>query len=295
MNIPGVKKYVRKAIRYEEDNNGEYIRNEGTGYYPVAGEIDGGKEQSAGYYLATEYPLSTATLVKVESREKVEVGDGYGNWLIRGGLSGMPAGTRLRVLSQEDNNNPRIFVHSGNDINETKYVKGKDFVIPTMWDGFTITKGRLDIGSSQFDGGAGARIFNNVTLKNCIVTDNWNTPVGRGDIEIRGGGVYCYGGTMVNCYIQKNRMGCVGTDGNFNENGVAYGGGIYTAYSTLYNCIIAENEANANYADGAGVCMEVGEFYNNTVLKNRAEGRSRACGGIRLWVGVKTSIPGTKT
>lgn len=62
-------------------------------------------------------------------------------------------------------------------------------------------------------------------------------------------------------------MGCVGTDGNFNENGVAYGGGIYTAYSTLYNCIIAENEANANYADGAGVCMEVGEFYNNTVLK----------------------------
>lgn len=148
VNIPGVKKYVRKAIRYEEDNNGEYIRNEGTGYYPVAGEIDGGKEQSAGYYLATEYPLSTATLVKVESREKVEVGDGYGNWLIRGGLSGMPAGTRLRVLSQEDNNNPRIFVHSGNDINETKYVKGKDFVIPTMWDGFTITKGRLDIGSS---------------------------------------------------------------------------------------------------------------------------------------------------
>ena len=293
VNIPGVKKYVRKAIRYEEDNNGEYIRNEGTGYYPVAGEIDGGKEQSAGYYLATEYPLSTATLVKVESREKVEVGDGYGNWLIRGGLSGMPAGTRLRVLSQEDNNNPRIFVHSGNDINETKYVKGKDFVIPTMWDGFTITKGRLDIVSSQFDGGAGARIFNNVTLKNCIVTDNWNTPVGRGDIEIRGGGVYCYGGTMVNCYIQKNRMGCVGTDGNFNENGVAYGGGIYTAYSTLYNCIIAENEANANYADGAGVCMEVGEFYNNTVLKNRAEGRSRACGGIRLWVGVKTSIPGT--
>lgn len=128
VNIPGVKKYVRKAIRYEEDNNGEYIRNEGTGYYPVAGEIDGGKEQSAGYYLATEYPLSTATLVKVESREKVEVGDGYGNWLIRGGLSGMPAGTRLRVLSQEDNNNPRIFVHSGNDINETKYVKGKDFL-----------------------------------------------------------------------------------------------------------------------------------------------------------------------
>lgn len=288
----GVQRY-KKGERFgffQADNNGEYIKFKSEGNYPVA---DGGEEQSAGYYLATEYPLSTATHVKVVPGQKEEVGQGYGNWLKSDGISGMPADARLRVLSQEDNNNPRIFVHSGNDINETKYVKGKDFDIPTMWDGFTITKGRLDIGSSQFDGGAGARIFNNVTLKNCIVTDNWNTPVGTGDIEIRGGGVYCYGGTMVNCYIQKNRMGCVGTDGSFNENGVAYGGGIYTAYSTLYNCIIAENEANANYADGAGVCMEVGEFYNNTVLKNRAEGRSRACGGIRLWVGVKTSIPGT--
>ena len=183
----GVQRYEKGGFGFfQADDNGEYIKFKSEGNYPVA---DGVEEQSAGYYLATEYPLSTATLVKVESREKVEVGDGYGNWLIQGGLSGMPVGTRLRVLSQEDNNNPRIFVHSGNDINETKYVKGKDFVIPTMWDGFTITKGRLDIGSSQFDGGAGARIFNNVTLKNCIVTDNWNTPVGRGDIEIRGGGV----------------------------------------------------------------------------------------------------------
>lgn len=301
VDIPGVQKYdvipyssSYNVGSYTESSTGEYIEwHDKTGYYPVSSAVSGSLVERSGYYIATDYPLSTATHVKVESREKVEVGDGYGNWLIRGGLSGMPAGTRLRVLSQEDDNNPRIFVHSGSEINETKYVKGKDFDIPTMWDGFTITKGRLDIGSSQFDGGAGARIFNNVTLKNCIVTDNWNTPVDRGDIEIRGGGVYCYGGTMVNCYIQKNRMGCVGTDGNFNENGVAYGGGIYTAYSTLYNCIIAENEANANYADGAGVCMEVGEFYNNTVLKNRAEGRSRACGGIRLWVGVKTSIPGT--
>lgn len=299
--ISGVQKYrividehefFTKKNGYHEDGNGEYIEWKGEGSYPVDESI-GGDNITAGYYPAANYPLSTATHVKVESGQKEEVGQGYGNWLVSNGISGMPADARLRVLSQEDNNNPRIFVHSGNDINETKYVKGKDFDIPTMWDGFTITKGRLDIGSSQFDGGAGARIFNNVTLKNCIVTDNWNTPVGTGDIEIRGGGVYCYGGTMVNCYIQKNRMGCVGTDGNFNENGVAYGGGIYTAYSTLYNCIIAENKANANYADGAGVCMEVGEFYNNTVLKNRAEGRSRACGGIRLWVGVKTSIPGT--
>ena len=114
----GVQRYEKGGFGFfQADDNGEYIKFKSEGNYPVA---DGVEEQSAGYYLATEYPLSTATLVKVESREKVEVGDGYGNWLIQGGLSGMPVGTRLRVLSQEDNNNPRIFVHSGNDINETK-------------------------------------------------------------------------------------------------------------------------------------------------------------------------------
>lgn len=198
-----------------------------------------------------------------------------------------------RVLSQADDNNPRIFVHRGDGLNETKYIKGRDFEYPTTWDGFTITQGRLDIGSSQFDGGAGARIFNNVTLKNCIVTDNYNTPT-QSNAEIRGGGVYCYGGTMVNCYIQRNHMGVINSyGGNYQYNGVAYGGGIYTAYSTLYNCVIAENEITAQYADGAGVCMEVGEFYNNTVVKNVATGNTRACGGIRLWVGKRTAIPGT--
>ena len=300
VDIAGVQKYTLSQPGTTNgtataDDNGNYIEwPEKTGYYPVSSTVNGTLVERSGYYIATDYPLSTATHVKVEPGQKVEVGQGYGNWLKSDGISGMPQGTRLRVLSQEDKNNPRIFVHSGSQINETKYVKGEDFKIPTMWDGFTITKGRLDIGSSQFNGGAGARIFNNVTLQNCIVTDNWNTPViNSGDREIRGGGVYCYGGTMVNCYIQKNRMGCVNTNGEFNNSGVAYGGGIYTAYSTLYNCIIAENEINAQYADGAGVCMEVGEFYNNTVLQNNATGSNRACGGIRLWVGVKTSIPGT--
>ena len=35
--------------------------------------------------------------------------------------------------------------------------------------------------------------------------------------------------------------------------------------------------------------MEVGEFYNNTVVKNKASqvtsGEHRTCGGIRIWVG----------
>ena len=67
----GVQRYEKGGFGFfQADDNGEYIKFKSEGNYPVA---DGVEEQSAGYYLATEYPLSTATLVKVESREKVEV------------------------------------------------------------------------------------------------------------------------------------------------------------------------------------------------------------------------------
>ena len=82
VNIPGVKKYVREEnwwVSFEENENGEYIRNIGAGYYPVAEGITDSEEHSADYYKATDYPLSTATHVKVEPGQKVEVGQGYGN------------------------------------------------------------------------------------------------------------------------------------------------------------------------------------------------------------------------
>lgn len=193
----------------------------------------------------------------------------------------------LRVLGQEDKYNPRKFENPdyyGNVSFETVYYYNDKFEIETKWDGFTIQKGFLNIGNTRDDGGAGARIYENVTLTNCIIQDNENYQ--RSDAnptDGRGGGVYSFGGTLINCYIQKNKLG---RDASETTNWAAcYGGGIYMNYGTLYNCVISENTVRAAYADGGGVLIECGEFYNNTVVNNEANGSKRGAGGLRVWVG----------
>lgn len=193
-----------------------------------------------------------------------------------------------RVLSQRDDFSPREFGDAstyGNKNFETNYFYNGKFEIPTCWDGFTIQKGYLNIGDARGDGGAGARIYENVTLKNCIIQDNENYQRGTGEAssDSRGGGVYSFGGTLTNCYIQGNRLGRIGQY-NFG-NSACYGGGVYLNYGTLYNCIIADNEIKAGFADGGGILIECGEFYNNTVINNSADGSNRASGGLRVWVG----------
>ena len=173
-----------------------------------------------------------------------------------------------RVLGQEDNYNPITNNHSS-------------FEKETVWDGFTLTGGYLDSNSlsnlsSQIrNGGAGAAIFTNVVLKNCIVTDNTNTSTNTGK-EIRGGGVYCDEGTLVNCYILKNTLGR-------NSQYTAYGGGCYMYRGTAYNCVISENETIGQYADGAGIFIENAAFYNNTIVKNSSNATTRGNGGICIW------------
>mgnify|MGYP000217138124 FL=1 len=50
----GVQRYEKGRLGFfQADDNGEYIKFKSEGNYPVA---DGVEEQSAGYYLATEYP-----------------------------------------------------------------------------------------------------------------------------------------------------------------------------------------------------------------------------------------------
>lgn len=193
----------------------------------------------------------------------------------------------LRVLGQEDKYNPRKFENPnyyGSYSFETVYYYNDKFEIETKWDGFTIQKGFLNIGNTRDDGGAGARIYENVTLTNCIIQDNENYQ--RSDAnptDGRGGGIYSFGGTLINCYIQKNKLGRA--DGETTNWAACYGGGIYMNYGTLYNCVISENTVRAAYADGGGVLIECGEFYNNTVVNNKAIGSKRGAGGLRVWVG----------
>lgn len=194
-----------------------------------------------------------------------------------------------RVLSQRDDYNPHELggpYTYGNPKYETNYFYNGKFEIPTNWDGFTIQNGFLNLGDARSDGGAGARIYENVTLKNCIIQNNENYQRGSGDAssDSRAGGVYSYGGSLINCYIQNNKLGRTqGTSRN--DYSACYGGGVYLSYGTLYNCVIADNQIQAGYADGGGILIECGEFYNNTVINNKAEGKNRASGGLRVWVG----------
>lgn len=182
----------------------------------------------------------------------------------------MPASTsgNRRVLGQADTYNPVNTGHSS-------------FTNETVWDGFTLTGGYLDSKSLPYlsgnirNGGAGAAIFTNVILKNCIVTANKNTSTNTGQ-EIRGGGVYCDEGTLVNCYILNNTLGG-------SNQYTAYGGGCYMYKGTAYNCVISENETIGQHGDGAGIFIENAAFYNNTIVKNTATVTTRGNGGICIW------------
>lgn len=172
-----------------------------------------------------------------------------------------------RVLGQSDNYNPSL---------------GKSvFTYNTTWDGFTIQNGYVDashISNPQQNGGAGVAMFTNVALTNCVVRNNTTVYSNAGGYtDFRAGGVFCNGGSIVNCYIIDNQLG------QSTEVGAAYGGGCYMYSGTAYNCVIANNKINAFYADGAGIFIENAEFYNNTIVNNESNMGRRGSAGICIW------------
>ena len=161
-----------------------------------------------------------------------------------------------------------------------------------LWDGFTLTGGAINsnsLTSNGRNGGAGAAIYKNVTLKNCVVTNNllYNSSKNSGGSGGygRAGGVYLDNGTIVNCYIINNKLMGYSTTGNTSYC-VCYGGGVYMYSGTMYNTVIAKNEVKAKWAEGAGVFMEEGYFFNNTCIGNKATCdniNGRGSGGISIW------------
>jgi len=189
-----------------------------------------------------------------------------------------------RVLAQRETYNPRVFGDDeGNNRFETQYYYVGGFEVETTWDGFTIQNGFLNKGHQRSDGGAGARLWENTVLKNCIVQNNFNYINDGGATDGRAGGVYSFGGTMINCYIQRNKLGLRSSDTTL--RGACYGGGVYATYTTMYNCVIAENRLRCLYADGGGMKIESGDCYNLTVVNNSSTEGNRAAGGIHVWVG----------
>lgn len=251
----GKGKYtISRRGQYEENTDGDYVEFTGEGLYETANEV--GSQSENGY---VQVPKGKGKYVKTQSGYN-KVGTGYGNYVI------VSKGYHKVEQGQGD------YI----------YTFDNQFGIETIWDGFTLTNGYLDSNSLPYlddkgkrNGGAGAAIFTNVILKNCIVTGNTNTSTNTGQ-EIRGGGVYCDEGTLVNCYILNNTLGG-------SNQYTAYGGGCYMYKGTAYNCVISENETIGQHGDGAGIFIENAAFYNNTIVKNTATVTTRGNGGICIW------------
>lgn len=92
------------------------------------------------------------------------------------------------------------FGENGLDVERTnKEVTG--FKAKTTWNGFVITGGRTHI-NHQREGGAGVALRQNSVLENCVIKDNINSVISSG----RGGGIFCNGGTLINCRIEENQL-----------------------------------------------------------------------------------------
>ena len=107
------------------------------------------------------------------------------------------------------------------------------------------------------------------------MTDNINSSTNTNK-ELRGGGVYCDQGSLVNCYITNNTLGR-------SSQYTAYGGGGYLYDGTAYNCVVSGNKTVGVHADGGGFFIENGEFFNNTVVGNNTEHTTRGNGGICVY------------
>lgn len=150
---------------------------------------------------------------------------------------------------------------------ENKIAHG--YAYRTKWDGFVIQNGRTQIKHNR-DGAAGVALRYNGVIENCVVKNNIN----KGNDWMRGAGVFCNDGTIINCQITNNEL--YATDDP--SAGGAYGGGIYMRSGVTYNSCITNNEvyklvngtktSNWYTLSGAAVYFENGMFFNNTIYGN---------------------------
>lgn len=175
---------------------------------------------------------------------------------------------RTNSINVDDNlsNTYRYNRPSGNQ--NGKYVEYNG----ATWDGFTIRHGYLTSYSANRDGGAGVRMFRGVTLRNCVVADNYINYYGERNTGSAGmgAGIYSDGSNsyIINCFVLNN----------VNSNPNSSGGGANLMVGTSYNSVFANNYSEK---DGGGVFLENAHFYNNTVAYNTI-GWGYG-GGIRQW------------
>ncbi len=281
-NVPANKKGGNQSIRYpvldekyrnngaENDKRiqvwvgaGEYTSNAGL-FMRDGVDVYGGFPNSGNPGLDDRNPriLENETILKAgaEGPELRGDGDGYSDMPYFDLNEGYDnANTTRRVLTQPL---PYYdFGQGGLDVERTN-IEVTGFKATTIWNGFTITGGRTHI-NHQREGGAGVALRQNGVLENCVIKDNVNSVVSSG----RGGGIFCNGGTLINCMVESNELK------RLNSTRALFGGGIYLRYGTTYNCVYGKNKLTdtdiRNGCElGSAIYIERGNFFNNTVVDN---------------------------
>lgn len=223
------------------------------------------------------------TILQIQSTAPVTVEDAVAG---RYTVSGLPSNVRKHVLYQPDVCLPTLAPLGGDDEQKIYYpyhggsgkvsndtqsnTRRNDYLKynGALWDGFTIRHGFINGIAANRDGGAGVRLFQGVTVQNCVIRNNYNY-----GLRTRGGGLYVDSndGTVENCFIYDNVVISTKT-----KDPDGYGGGMYMILGTGYNLLVTNNYASDN---GGGIFIEDATFYNNTVAYNG----SRGTGGMHQY------------
>lgn len=240
---------------------GEYTSNAGL-FMRDGVDVYGGFPNSGNPGMNDRNPRINETFLKAgaEGPELRGYGDGNSNMPYFDLNEGYDnANTTRRVLTQPL---PYYdFGQGGLDVERTN-IEVTGFKATTIWNGFTITDGCTHI-NHQREGGAGVALRQNGVLENCVIKDNVNSVVSSG----RGGGIFCNGGTLINCMVESNELK------RLNSTRALFGGGIYLRYGTTYNCVYGKNKlTDTNIRNGcelgSAIYIERGNFFNNTVVDN---------------------------
>jgi len=162
-------------------------------------------------------------------------------------------------------------------------------------EGLTITGGRVDV----FDGGAGAYLHFNTTIRDCVLVDNESVGRRAGALYLEssalaegctiisnrasvGGGVYCYG-TLTDSTLAGNTATGQGGGGFYGcgplcrvehctirDNDAPNGaGGLFLDAGIMRNCLVVDNHAEST---GGGMYFVNGgpSVFNCTVVGNTA-------------------------
>ncbi len=246
-------------------------------YYVAANGAGNGLSEAkplAGKYLQAAIKAATAEV-------KLAAGTYTGNFVMKAGVdvTGAVDGNGKPATTLDGDAKGRVVSYKADAAYDGSATSVSDaFASATIWSNLIITNGKTN------DGGAGAYICANVTLKNCVITKN---VAGTAETASKAGGVLCdFGGILNGCIVSDNTVYGSGAGIQLNTNGsvlncdvfgnkaigataaVAHSGGIGTRYKEanaamlIQNCKIYNNEA----VSAAGATVNAGTTMVNTLV-----------------------------